>query len=925
MENARRISLFLAAIFFLHSTSSSQLSVKADFVYGSRPGYIDDATLVVEPHGAYVEQSLYLTYSDHSQYSYTSNLELVHRFQLPAGAVVNDLWLWIGDSVMKARMFDTWTARHIYDSIVTTKKDPAYLTKLGNFYELRIYPLLSGKFRKVKLNFILPTRWFGVEGTAELPLKMLKDNNAPKKPLQLLFRQRDSSWGLPKLVELPQTSFAASMDTNRFLYRKATLSDISILASLTLGYNTSFAGGYFFSTNDVNSDATYFQIGFTPGPLFKLPIDSTAQHVLFGLDLSGGHNKKFTTLIPNLKQFIRSVSKPNDSIAVVVAGGGSIRSVGPSWKIAHSDTIIGILDRFAASDFGKSVGLLTVPHILYADNHAATCWQFPGLTDLATYQNHTNLLSAIQNFSQAEVIAAYDHGFEQASQTQSNVTTIIAKIDSFFAQGGRFLSYYDYNRRGKEVIGSHYIKGLSSTYGVRLSGSLYRNQSGNIGINFPVSFVPHFFDYLVYDPDPEVKIEVQDEAGKPVVISKRVGNGLLVISGIWSFSDDAAMRALLGTPLLGLNTSRQPQQLKELLAEIRNRSVQTSFSRAFVISNGDSLVQKEDALTWAASYIDGFSNPRPFFNTVNLLDGTGFIPAYLTDGQIDYYGSGYLLKSVSGTGEGSHFETHVDSWSFISGVLGAYSYPTADSVTVAVTVDNGSGRLNEIREVNPMPQDPMKARFFIGSTSIANEIQFNLRARFSGTSAAKDSSFSFFVDHDTSAMDRIIPSMLGYEKLKDKFNAGGKDTAGIVKLAMQYNLLTDYTALLALEPNETNHFMKDPFDESRLLDVERLVGESLADSLTLQSYPNPFNSRTTIAVNVSRQSVLNLCIYNILGQLVKVLASNDMLAGRKVYFWDGRDANNRTVNSGVYFIRMIARQSNGGRETSRLSKISFIK
>lgn len=254
MKNSvlRVLPFFLLA--FAITISHAQLTVRSD-AYGSKPGYIDKATLVVEPHGAYVEQSLYLTYSDHNQYP-SSQVEIVHRFELPANAVVNDMWLWIGDSVMQARMLDTWTARAIYDSIVSKKRDPAFLSKTGSIYELHIYPLVSGQFRKVKLNFITPTRWFGKDGAAELPLKLLKGNNALNKPVQILFREAEPIWGQPTVQEAPDQAFTALRDSAGYKYKYANLADISAFSTLTLGCATNFVDGFFSTNTDVTGDGT---------------------------------------------------------------------------------------------------------------------------------------------------------------------------------------------------------------------------------------------------------------------------------------------------------------------------------------------------------------------------------------------------------------------------------------------------------------------------------------------------------------------------------------------------------------------------------------------------------------------------------------------------------------------------------------------
>jgi hypothetical protein len=102
-----KFMLVIAFIFGQNIFALNELTVRVPDIYLSYPGYIDKATLVVEPYGGYSEQSLYLEYSDHGQFSSGQKVEIIHRFELPQGAVINDLWLWMGDSVMQAIMLDT--------------------------------------------------------------------------------------------------------------------------------------------------------------------------------------------------------------------------------------------------------------------------------------------------------------------------------------------------------------------------------------------------------------------------------------------------------------------------------------------------------------------------------------------------------------------------------------------------------------------------------------------------------------------------------------------------------------------------------------------------------------------------------------------------------------------------------------------------
>ena len=916
----------LLLLFLLCNQSISQLTVQAEG-YGSKSGFIDQATIVVEPHGAFIEQSLYLHYSDHNQYPSQKLVEIVHRFQLPSGAVINNMWLWMGDSAVKAIMLDTWTARHIYDSVVSKKRDPAFLSKNGNIYELHIYPLESGSYRKLRLNFIVPTRWFGNKGVAELPLRMLKDDNNNVKPLQVIFRDVENKSGIPRIIELPQIEFDLFQDTSEFPGRRAVVTDITGLASFSLEYKTSFSDGVFFGTSDVKNDSTYFQFGFNPGEFFDLSIDSTAKKILVGLDLSGTHNKKFSTLLPNIKGLLKSATKLSDSLEILVTGSGKTELISKGWKGTHPDTIDALLDRFESSNFGKEIAQQKVSHILYADADASICWQFPGLEDLATFTNYNDIVKALQDSEQADIIAAYDHGFEQAGNTQNNFSFIISKLDSFFMRGGRLLSYYDFNRVGSEKIGSYYVKGLTTSRRADGSTTLYRNTTGNIGMYFPENFVHYGFDFLQYDPDTNVKIEVQDIEGKPIVISKKVGNGLLVISGIWSFRDDGALRGLLGVPLLGLNEVTESQQLTEILNEIQTRHLESGFDRVVLMSNSDTLFQRTDAENWKGTYLSGFAGKYPSFTTINLLDGSGFLPQYVTDKQIRYYGSGYLLKTISQATNGSHFETHSDNWNYIGSALSPYSYPRAESLGVVPLVNDGGGQLKELREVNSLPNDPNKARFYIGATSFANKIQFNLSAKFVGIAEVKNVQKSFSLNHDTTKMEALIPAMLGYEKLKDLFNAGGTDTAAIVKLSLHHNLLTDYSALIALEPKDTAYVVPDPDDPNNpgAAAVQQLIDEIFPDSLTVIAFPNPFNNQTNIVINTKSPSRVSIDVYNILGQLVMELVKQDIVTGKKIYPWKGTDSHNNVLSSGVYFIRAVSRDQKNSVQTVRLMKILLMK
>jgi len=71
-----------------------------------------------------------------------------------------------------------------------------------------------------------------------------------------------------------------------------------------------------------------------------------------------------------------------------------------------------------------------------------------------------------------------------------------------------------------------------------------------------------------------------------------------------------------------------------------------------------------------------------------------------------------------------------------------------------------------------------------------------------------------------------------------------------------------------------------------------------------QNYPNPFNSSTTIAFDLALPANVELCIYNVKGQLVRELSRGSLPAGNHNVVWDGRDLNGKAAASGIYFIRL---------------------
>jgi hypothetical protein len=78
-----------------------------------------------------------------------------------------------------------------------------------------------------------------------------------------------------------------------------------------------------------------------------------------------------------------------------------------------------------------------------------------------------------------------------------------------------------------------------------------------------------------------------------------------------------------------------------------------------------------------------------------------------------------------------------------------------------------------------------------------------------------------------------------------------------------------------------------------------------------QNSPNPFSSETMIQYALPKPSHVTLEVFNLRGERVKLLTNGVHEPGLHAARWDGKDAADQEVGSGVYLCRMIARSAGG--------------
>jgi agmatine/peptidylarginine deiminase len=68
--------------------------------------------------------------------------------------------------------------------------------------------------------------------------------------------------------------------------------------------------------------------------------------------------------------------------------------------------------------------------------------------------------------------------------------------------------------------------------------------------------------------------------------------------------------------------------------------------------------------------------------------------------------------------------------------------------------------------------------------------------------------------------------------------------------------------------------------------------------------PNPFNSETRISFSLKEDLKTIIAVFNLQGQVIKVLANREFSAGAHDITWDGKDGSGNEVPSGIYLLKL---------------------
>jgi hypothetical protein len=155
--------------------------------------------------------------------------------------------------------------------------------------------------------------------------------------------------------------------------------------------------------------------------------------------------------------------------------------------------------------------------------------------------------------------------------------------------------------------------------------------------------------------------------------------------------------------------------------------------------------------------------------------------------------------------------------------------------------------------------------------------------------------------------DSLLWGYLTYGRFDTAFVAGGDGSVAI---------LTQEP--LTIQPSDSVHFwvgIAVGSDETQLINnMEQAYAKystltSVNDEVKpfsyqlKQNYPNPFNPKTMIEFIIPEKQIVDLSVFNALGQKVKTLVNKELEPGKHYFEFDGSN-----LNSGIYFYELKAGQ-----------------
>jgi Ca-activated chloride channel family protein len=302
--------------------------VSAGVLYARRPG--TEAPLYnlkiskIRTHIT-IEGLLAVTHVDEEFYNGNNmTLEGFYAFQLPEGAQVDGLWLWVDGRRLTFIVKKKEDAERMYDSVVVgQRRDPAILEDLGsNRFQLKVFPISPYSSRRVEMQYFTTLPWTE-DGYVHYsyPLNMKGYQSDPVDITEMSISVKSHS----RILDL-----ATGFDSNPLLNRVQRIDEYNYAIQFGLekqNYTQDYTLRYkpeglfdsfpVLSWHDPDTTGTnpYFMVWHT---LIDQSSTTTPRDLVFVLDASGSMDGQRISAVKTATKDIIAKLNPNDRFKIVL-------------------------------------------------------------------------------------------------------------------------------------------------------------------------------------------------------------------------------------------------------------------------------------------------------------------------------------------------------------------------------------------------------------------------------------------------------------------------------------------------------------------------------------------------------------------------------------------------------------------------------
>ncbi len=293
---------------------------------------------------------------------------------------------------------------------------------------------------------------------------------------------------------------------------------------------------------------------------------------------------------------------------------------------------------------------------------------------------------------------------------------------------------------------------------------------------------------------------------------------------------------------------------------------------------------------------------------VDILDYQAHNLSSLYINSISYKGNSYFYNALSHATNGDYTSLHFNGSRSFESLFDADELvgQKIDVFDISTAVQNGISydRIHPFAESNMYLNRPV---FQIGK--YIGDSPFTISA--GGFIGNMNFGNTFTIDALGAHNVRTIPQMwAGYKIDELEHSYASEDIQQILNWSLDYRVLSQRTAFLALEPGQGGEICEECDEDDSTVAVEEILSDAM---VSIKVLPNPFREQVTIQLKLAEEldiTEAQFVITDIRGQIIKSFKQGawKLVNGHYEFTWDGVDFTGKSLQTGVYFFTILTKK-----------------